>query len=792
MFRRKWKNNQHFAMASTSVAMAPNSHFMVLLSASAPRQQRPTIADAGFAPGRPLQYGKRFIMTSRKPQTADRRRGVTVLIVLGVLSITLALSYAMLRSQFVSVQIQQNAGRRGEARQAAQTGLAIALRKMHQADWQGVDTTVSADLGDGTSFSAEYVTGDASLSSGDDDYWLYPYRVTVTATGYAQQPGAAGSPAQHQVQAVVQLLPRQLSASPGDWTSLQDYTVYQWADQPVVCETPVRLEGRTRLHGELQLCEDYPPTSRPWEGRIDEAAIFATALTPAEIQAIYLAGSTADGTLPALYTASVPQHWWRLNEPSGTAQAADAGTGGAMGSYENGAAPGQTGPPIGVTNGAAAFDGRNDHINVGAVDVAGDQMTVLAWFYAESFAENTDARILSKATGTATDEHYWMLSTTRSSGQMRLRFRMRSSGWTKTLIASSGDIQTGQWYFAAAVYDGVDMRLYQNGVEVGSGSKTGVIDIDPTVSAFIGDNPPGSPRARYLRDLEAMRSAGLTDNRPFDGPVELPFSRTSDATLALLQSYLNVTAQDVTPSGAAPIAHPGAPAAYRLYSGGKLYKIPDISTADLTADLQPDAIENPLGVHLRRGGLSILDGVSVTGTLITDGADPDLNLAGDDISISAVALPPLHGTTTPVQLPAVIIADDLAIGDHPGSSIAGAAVVADEFRFAAGSQTAQCAMQGRLVAQQLRLEGRTEWNAVTSSQWESRLTTFISQLSSGTAYFPDWLSTEHGLNSQPQLTISPPIEEVTYHWHDWNNPVFIPHPDDDGLRWELIRRIDSP
>jgi hypothetical protein len=64
---------------------------------------------------------------------------MTVIVVLGVISITLALSYAMLRSQVTSVQIQSNLDRRNAARQAAYAGVSAALRAMHQSSWGGVD-----------------------------------------------------------------------------------------------------------------------------------------------------------------------------------------------------------------------------------------------------------------------------------------------------------------------------------------------------------------------------------------------------------------------------------------------------------------------------------------------------------------------------------------------------------------------------------------------------------------------------------------------------------------------------
>ena len=126
---------------------------------------------------------QRNILPKRIRVTRHARRGVTIVVVLGLIAMTIALSYAMIRTQAMSVQIQQNLDRRSSARQAAITGLTIAIRKMHDADWEGIDSVVASRLGDNDGFSASYATGDASLSEDDPDYDEYPFRVTITSIG---------------------------------------------------------------------------------------------------------------------------------------------------------------------------------------------------------------------------------------------------------------------------------------------------------------------------------------------------------------------------------------------------------------------------------------------------------------------------------------------------------------------------------------------------------------------------------------------------------------------------------
>lgn len=158
------------------------------------------------------------------------------------------------------------------------------------------------------------------------------------------------------------------------------------------------------------------------------------------------------------------------------------------------------------------FDGRNDYVNVGAIDVPGKALTLAAW--AESTKLNNcgynDCRIISKATGTAEGDHYWMVSTVKVGNKTRLRFRLKTRGRTTTLIASSGDLQNGVPFHVAAVYDGMAMRLYKDGVEVGSRRKTGPVDTNSRVKAWIGGNPNDArsrPWKGIIADVKVFQKA---------------------------------------------------------------------------------------------------------------------------------------------------------------------------------------------------------------------------------------------------------------------------------------------
>jgi hypothetical protein len=150
---------------------------------------------------------------------------------------------------------------------------------------------------------------------------------------------------------------------------------------------------------------------------------------------------------------------WQFDDDDGNNQADDTSGNGNHGTLVNGPVfeAGQLGQ-------ALRFDGVDDYVELGALDIGGNALTIATWFNADTFlARHRDNRLVSKASSRSEQDHYWMLSTIDSGGVTRLRFRLKTDGTTSTLIAASGDISVGQWYHAAAVYDGSTMRLYLNG-----------------------------------------------------------------------------------------------------------------------------------------------------------------------------------------------------------------------------------------------------------------------------------------------------------------------------------------
>ena len=223
--------------------------------------------------------------------------------------------------------------------------------------------------------------------------------------------------------------------------------------------------------------------------------------------------------------------WWKFDEGSGDAVMDSSGNG-------------HTGEIQGAAwvdggwNGLGwclDFDGNDDRVEIGVVDVQGAGITLAAWVAPDSFNIN-DGRMISKAQEWGENDHWWMLSTIN---QSFLRFRLKTEGQnTTTLIADQGELQIGEWQHATATWDGATMRLYRNAVEVASGDKGGsAVATDASIKAAIASQPKGA----YATDP-------LHANKFFDGRMD----EIRIYSYALSQAQLEELIQGLHPTAWSP------------------------------------------------------------------------------------------------------------------------------------------------------------------------------------------------------------------------------------------------
>ena len=165
--------------------------------------------------------------------------------------------------------------------------------------------------------------------------------------------------------------------------------------------------------------------------------------------------------------SAVPVVWWQLDDNPD-----DSSGNGHNGTIEG--APTWVSPGWDGTGSCMQFGGDSDRITVESFDVTGTGVTLAAWINVIAFQD--DARMVSKSQGSGTADHYWAMILS-GSGEDNLECRLKTdTGATTRRTAPEGtDVQANEWTHVAITWDAGDpfMRLYKNGIEIDSVSKSG-------------------------------------------------------------------------------------------------------------------------------------------------------------------------------------------------------------------------------------------------------------------------------------------------------------------------------
>lgn len=182
-----------------------------------------------------LQNGKRCF--------TPQRRGMTLVVVMLVISLSVVISLSLVQTQTTNLQIQDNSLHGNIAGDAAKTGLMIALQKMQSTDWEGIDKPVEGVLQTGNGGTAGYQVLFSPISTSQInplpiDSFLY---LVVTSTGY--------------------------------WDSSRSGRIEQRAE--MVVKLQPRLPGRTVSSGDNINADDRSAHSRNYDD-VQKFALFAT------------------------------------------------------------------------------------------------------------------------------------------------------------------------------------------------------------------------------------------------------------------------------------------------------------------------------------------------------------------------------------------------------------------------------------------------------------------------------------------------------------------------------------
>ena len=306
---------------------------------------------------------------------------------------------------------------------------------------------------------------------------------------------------------------------------------------------------------------------------------------------------------------------------------------------------------------------------------------------------------------------------------------------------------------------------------------------------------PNDARSRYLTDLGAMYTTGGGDYRPMTGPVRLPTFWQEWGVVWLLQTAWGVTVENTSYDPASLWSSSDAGSSYQLYPGGKTYQSVVLPATLADRTLQGDPATNPAGLFTRHDKVTLRENVAIRGTLLTiGGSSSDITFDGPNLQLAACDLPALYGTDEPVRLPAVISADDVLVERDSQVALTGMMLATDDFRVASDDQRDTALnVQGPVVAKDFLFEGRSDWSQ-SSAWWSDQYDAFLAQEKEedGITHFPAWLKAVHGLDPAARIRIEPEGTPVRYHWNRSHGPIYVAHPDDGGLRWELLRWTDNP
>lgn len=282
--------------------------------------------------------------------------------------------------------------------------------------------------------------------------------------------------------------------------------------------------------------------------------------------------------------------------------------------------------------------------------------------------------------------------------------------------------------------------------------------------------------------LQTQGSAGYPDCRPLTGPVSLPLSSSDSTNLALLSS-LGLTTTNIGVSSAMSPPLPNSLSTYRIYTGGPTYSVPQVASNLINTSLTPDPQSNPLGIYFCAGSMSVCNNVTIAGTLICGST---MTLCGTNVVVQPVGLWALSGSSTAPRLPVLVARQNLRTDTMLSTAVNGMVLVGQQCLIDEGDPGAAFSVTGRLVTNEFVLKRRNNWS-YSSFIWSALYSMFNSQSENadGTPFYPIYLA-YYGCNPVPTLTVRPDPSSLTDHWQNLANPIYVAHPGDPGLRWDVI------
>ena len=182
-----------------------------------------------------------------------------------------------------------------------------------------------------------------------------------------------------------------------------------------------------------------------------------------------------------------------------------------------------------------AYDFNSSYISVPHSAVLNpNNISIEAWIKADSWGVNPWENVIVSKDGWASGDEGYVLRA-GANGTLSFNFSLGTS-WTE-LNSASGAMVTGQWYHVAGTFDGATMKIYINGVEVGTKPASGIINTG-TYDLNIG-------RAAYT----------VGGNRYFDGMIDEVRIWDSGIPQSSIQEYMCQKITPLHPNYASLVGH---------------------------------------------------------------------------------------------------------------------------------------------------------------------------------------------------------------------------------------------
>ncbi|MCH9656128.1 MAG: hypothetical protein K0U86_12615 [Planctomycetes bacterium] len=198
------------------------------------------------------------------------RSGVSLILVMFALSMSLVLTYSFIQTQSVLTQISENGSRRDQAMNAARAGITDALNRLNSLDWTGINDqyqrTFQSDTEGESTYTISFNAPADSLSSA--------LELEVHSLGAWVSAENNNMRSEYQITVKVRLVPRlagrtilpgdsaaatDLVTNPGDFDLIRQYALF--ADEG---NNSLVLDPCDRIDGNLWLYNDLVPYGDPY------------------------------------------------------------------------------------------------------------------------------------------------------------------------------------------------------------------------------------------------------------------------------------------------------------------------------------------------------------------------------------------------------------------------------------------------------------------------------------------------------------------------------------------------